>query len=95
MGGELYHGKIGDVHEVFAVVVALIYREAFFNRTYVIVLCAADLRLETAVAKIPHNHAVFAVFLEARTGLDAGDFVEARRGLNWLKNARLLKQAGA
>lgn len=29
MGGELYHGEIGDVHEVLEVVVALIYREAF------------------------------------------------------------------
>lgn len=54
MGGELYHGE-DDVHEVFAVVVALIYREAFFNRTYVIVLCAADLGLETAVAKVAHD----------------------------------------
>lgn len=30
MSGELYHGE-GDVHEVFAVVAALIYREAFFK----------------------------------------------------------------
>lgn len=94
MGGELYHSEIGDVHEMFAVAVALIYREAFFNRTYVIVLCAAYLGLKGTVAEVAHDEAVPAVFLEARAGLDAGDFVEARRGLNWLKNARLLKQAG-
>ena len=56
MGGELYHGEIGDVHEVFAVVVALIYRERrFLNRTYVIVLCAAYLGLKGTVAKVAHD----------------------------------------
>ena len=46
MGGELYHGEIGDVYEMFAVVVALIYREALFNRADVIVLRAPYLGLE-------------------------------------------------
>lgn len=46
MGSELYHGEIGDVYEMFAVVVALIYREALFNRADVIVLCAPYLGLE-------------------------------------------------
>ena len=46
MGGELYHGEIGDVYEMFAVVVALIYREALFNRADVIVLCAPYLGLK-------------------------------------------------
>ena len=46
MGGELYHGEIGDVYEMSAVVVALIYREALFNRADVIVLCAPYLGLE-------------------------------------------------
>ena len=35
------------------------------------------------------------VFFKARAGVEAGDSVEARRGLNRLKNARLLKQTGA
>lgn len=95
MGGELYHGEIGDVYEMFAVVVALIYREALFNRADVIVLCAPYLGLEGAVAEVAHNHAVFAVLLEARARLHAGDFVDIRSGLRGLKNARLLKQAGA
>ena len=95
MGGELYHGEIGDVYEMFAVVVALIYREALFNRADVIVLCAPYLGLEGTVAEVAHNHAVFAVLLEARARLHAGDFVEARRGFCGFKNARLLKQAGA
>ena len=95
MGGELYHGEIGDVYEMFAVVVALIYREALFNRTDVIVLCAPYLGLEGTVAEVAHNHAVFAVLLEARARLHAGDFVEARRGFCGFKNARLLKQTGS
>ena len=66
MGGELYHGEIGDVYEMFAVVVALIYREALFNRADVIVLCAPYLGLEGTVAEVAHNHAVLAVLLEAR-----------------------------
>lgn len=55
MGGELYHGEVGDVHEVLAVVVALIYRKAFFNRADIIVLCAAYLGLKGAVAKVAHD----------------------------------------
>lgn len=95
MGGELYHGEIGDVYEMFAVVVALIYREALFDRADIIVLCAAYLGLKRSVAEVAHNHAVFAVLLEARAGLHARDHGEARCGLCGLKNARLLKQAGA
>lgn len=95
MGGELYHGEIGDVYEMFAVVVALIYREALFNRADVIVLCAPYLGLEGTVAEVAHNHAVFAVLLEARARLHARDSVYIRSGLRGLKNARLLKQAGA
>ena len=95
MGGELYHGEIGDVYEMFAVVVALIYREALFNRADVIVLCAPYLGLEGTVAEVAHNHAVFAVLLEARARLHARDSVDIRSGLRGLKNARLLKQAGA
>lgn len=93
--GKLYHCKICDVYEMFAVVVALIYREALFDRADIIVLCAAYLGLKRSVAEVAHNHAVFAVFLEDRTGLHARDHVEARSGFCGLKNARLLKQAGA
>lgn len=95
MGGELYHGEIGDVYEMFAVVVALIYREALFNRADVIVLCAPYLGLEGTVAEVAHNHTVFAVLLEARARLHARDSVDIRSGFRGLKNARLLKQAGA
>lgn len=93
--GELYHCKICDVYEMFAVVVALIYREALFDRADIIVLCAAYLGLKRSVAEVAHNHAVFAVFLEDRTGLHARDHVEAWSGLYGFKNARLLKQAGS
>ena len=31
MGGKLYHCQIGDIYEMLAVVVALIYRETFFD----------------------------------------------------------------
>ena len=95
MGGELYHGEVCNIYEMFAVVVALIYREALFNRADVIVLCAPYLGLEGTVAEVAHNHAVFAVLLEARAGLDSGDFIEARRRLCGFKNARLLKQTGS
>lgn len=93
--GELYHGEICNIHEMFAVVIALIYSEALFDRADIVVLCAAYLGLKRAVAEVAHNHAVFAVFLEARARLHARDRVEARSGLRRLKNARLLKQAGA
>lgn len=56
--GELYHGEICNIHEMFAVVVALIYREALFDRADVIVLCAAYLGLKRSVAEVAHNHAV-------------------------------------
>lgn len=95
MGGELYHGEIGDVYEMFAVVVALIYREALFDRADIIVLCAAYLGLKRSVAEVAHNHAVFAVGLELRAGLKTCDIIEARSGLYGRKNTRLFEQAGA
>ena len=64
MGGELSHGEICNIHEMFAVMVALIYREALFDIADVIVLCAAYLGLKRSVAEVAHNHAVFAVFLD-------------------------------
>lgn len=36
-----------------------------------------------------------AIFLKLRAGLVAGDFVEARRGLCGLKNARLIQRTGS
>ena len=93
--GELYHCKICDVYEMFAVVVALIYREALFDRADIIVLCAAYLGLKRSVAEVAHNHAVFTILLEAWAGLHACNHVEARSGFCGLKYARLLKQAGA
>lgn len=95
VGDELYHCKICDVYEMFAVVIALIYREALFDRADIIVLCAAYLRLEGAVAEVAHNHTVFTILLEAWAGLHACNHVEAWSGLYGFKNARLLKQASA
>ena len=31
VGGKLYHCQIGDIYEMLAVVVALIYRETFLD----------------------------------------------------------------
>ena len=95
MGGKLYHCQIGDIYEMLAVVVALIYRETFLDLTYIVVLCLADLRLEAAIAKVAHQHAVFAVGLELRAGLKTCDIIEARSGLYGRKNTRLFEQAGA
>ena len=46
VGDKLHHRKVCYVHEVLSIVVAPIYGEALFNRTDVIVLCSAYLRLE-------------------------------------------------
>lgn len=59
---------------------SLLYnREALFDRADVIVLCAAYLGLEGTVAEGVNNHAVFAVFLEDRTGLHARYLVISAR----------------
>ena len=53
--------------------------KALFDRADVIVLCAAYWGLEGTVAEGVNNHAVFAVFLEDRTGLHARYLVISAR----------------
>lgn len=44
--------------------------------------------MESAVANVVRNHSIFAPLFEARTGLNAGCFIEVRRGFCGVKKKR-------
>ena len=58
MRRELYHGGLSNIGKTFAVFVAFIYKEAFFNRADIATLCTTYPGFETAVAKAAHYHTV-------------------------------------
>ena len=95
VGSKFNHCQICDIYKMLAIVIALIYREAFFDGAYIVVLCLADLASERTVAKVAHQHSIFAVCLKLRTRLKPLDFFEGRSGLYGRKNARLFEQSGA
>ena len=63
---ELYHGGLSNIGKTFAVFVAFIYKEAFFNRADIATLCTTYPGFESAAAKTAHYHTVFVLLPEER-----------------------------